>query len=72
MDYYSEKQRANMRIYNMLQSAKASGTDLEVNKVIFDLTEQFKIGEHAVMKRILLIQSVDKDFDIKDGTIVFK
>lgn len=71
-DYYSEKQRANLMIYKMIDNARKTKTEISINRLIFDVTNTFKIGEGTIIKRIELIKECDGDFDIIDKTIVFK
>lgn len=72
MDYYTDKRRAYMRIYSIIDNSRKTKTEIHINKMILDLTNEINIGEKTILKRINLIQEVDNDFDIIEGVIVFK
>lgn len=70
--YYSEKQKANIRIANIIHSGRNNKQELNINRIVYEVTKNFQVGELTVIKRIKLLQSIEEDFDIVGDTIVFK
>lgn len=63
-NYYIIKKRINLIINEKVNKARKEQKDLDINKLIYSLTLEYPISEKAVINRLKLIQSIEKDFDI--------
>ena len=63
-NYYVIKRQINNELNTRIKEARKEQTELDLNKLIYNLTLTYAISEKAILQRVLLMSSIDKDFKI--------
>ena len=70
--YYKNQRDAFFQLNDFLASARLNRTEIDINRLLIQLTDTFCVSEKCILKRLERIKRIEKDFSIIDDTIVWK
>jgi len=69
-NYYNDVQRANREVDTAVSEiVLRQGAELNINKLILDITSKFPVGDKVVTKRINLMMKVNKSLRLVEENL---
>lgn len=70
-NYYKQKKRAFIRIQKMIDSARETGIELSIPKMIYEITMSYEVPEKTVKDRLALLTELYEDMIVTDKEVKF-
>lgn len=70
-NFYEEKRMAFINLADRLEAAKTKNKDVDINKLLVLMTDQYMIGETCILKRLERIRRIRGDFEINGELLIW-